>query len=218
MLFPNCYLSEAGRIALLVAGTCYNAIVFLLAAWVSIGKRAIPKRLCFVAMTVGLAGMLVMISLAIEKKPAAATSMFWVIFNVLGGGVAPMMLLWALVSPTLDLMMLKSKRPLVIKRMAIFIGVFFVYQLTIFSVALKYQYEGNYVKFNEIMSAHLYATGLYCFIYMSLILYFARLLLRQIDNILANRTPDSSKDRLDLSHQVDIVGAKIEAHRNKLRK
>ena len=209
MLFPNCYLTNAGRTAILacIGGVC--GVTAIAALYIMRGKRRLPLMLCQVAFVTCLVQVGQIISLALEGKPGIATIIFTILACVAGACVSPFVLLWTLVSPTLDLLMMHAKQKVVSDRFKALTLVYLCAQIAIYGTAVGYQYQGDYRTFNVIVSAQFIVVAVYAGVWYAAIKYYSSVLFKHMDALIG-----SSGERSVAG--VKSSSDKIVAHRKRL--
>ena len=166
------------------------------------GKKRLPLILCQVAFITCMLELGQIISLALEEKPSIATIIFLILVDVLGGCVSPFVLLWTLVSPTMDLLMMHAKQDIVAFRFKALSLLFLCEQIAMFGAAVGYQYQGNYRMFNVIVCAQFIFIAVYACVWFGAIRYYSLLLFKHMDALIASSGersgggPKSSRERI----------------------
>ena len=150
------------------------------------GKKRFPLMLCQVAFVTCLLELCQIISLAIEEKPGVATIIFTVLAAVAGACVSPFVLLWTLISPTMDLLMMHAKKKIVSNRFKALAILYFCAQIAMFGPAVGYQYQGDYRTFNVIVSAQFLVVAVYAGAWYVAIRYYSSVLFKHMDALIAS--------------------------------
>jgi hypothetical protein len=197
-----------------------SAATVVAALWVRRGKVSMPRILCNIAIVVGTLSTAQMIALALEGKPGIASVLLCSAVTVLGGCLGPFTLLWALVSPSLDLMMLHRKHKVVLRRMALLLGLFCIMITGFATAALVYQYNGDYRMFNVVVSSQMAVAAAYTLAWLFAIKYYSGLLFTRMDALISSvkDSRPSSKRGILAGDSGNINVSKIESHRKKLGK
>ena len=174
------------------------------------GKKRLPLILCQIAFVSCLVQVAQIISLALEEKPSIATIIFLILVDVLGGCISPFVLLWTLVSPTMDLLMMHAKLKVVSTRFKALTTLYLCEQIGAFGAAVGYQYQGDYQMFNVIVSAQFIFIAVYAAVWFGAMRYYSLVLFKHMDALI------SSGERSAPSSGSKSSRDKIIAHRKRL--
>jgi hypothetical protein len=196
MLFPNCFLAESTRLAMLISISILCGIIGAYGAYLATRRRSFARWMCLIVLANSGVEILHLISLGLEGKPGIATMLFLALLDTIGGCIAPFCLLWALCAPAVDLTLQLEKKRLIELRIKGCIVLFAVIQVALFSPALAYQYAGNFRMFNTIFASVLAYVAVYAIIWTIAIRYFSVLLFKRMDEVLANLDAKHKSDQL----------------------
>ena len=218
-MYSTCYMTPAAYIGVLVVIGVICFFVAVASIWNMRGTRAMPRLICLTVLVSSLAEIGHVVALGIEGKPGIAAQVFMIILNTFGTCIAPFLLLWTLVSPTMELLRLHAKRDAVLWRIKIFIVVFFCEQIAVHGTAVFFLYQGDYKRFNAILASQFFFMMFYCAFWVVALRYYSSILFKQMDQLL-NRVRDS-KDMSPKAIGEDSSSSfppndKIARHRNKL--
>ena len=84
----------------------------------------------------------------------------------------------------MELMRLQTKRRAVLKRIKVFVFIFFVDQIGVHATALVYQFHGDHKYFNITLAAQFFFMMFYCFAWVFALRYYSSILFKQMDELL----------------------------------
>ena len=193
-MFPNCYLSQNALTGFLVFLNIFCFLIMLASCYVIRGTSGMPKLICALVIVTMILEMSHLIALGIEGKPGIASEIILMFLNTVGGCNLPFTFMWALCSPAMELMMLRTQLNIARRRFTIFAIFFFLTNIAIYTTALVCQSQGDYVRFNRILSYFFLffsAHGIFLFV---LIWRYSKLLFRQMDAFIIIPPSSDSKN------------------------
>ena len=226
-MFPNCYLHTTVFMWILILLSLICLVVAVAGCYVMRGTKKMPRLIAQFVILLMVWEWCQLVALGLEGRPGIATEIFAIFHSTVGGCSIPFLLLWTIVSPTLELMMLRKKLKRLAKWMEVFAALFFLEHILLYSCALVFQYNGNYATFNKVISGHFFFMSFYVvFLLFSLRKYSQRLFI-QIDKIIQNLAfssdskIDSKRSSKDMDGETSVINndspnAKIIRHRKKL--
>lgn len=113
-------------------------------------------------------------------------------------------------------MMLRHKHDAIVLRIRILTFAILVEQILVFTPALVFQYQGDYRKFNIIVSAQFGFIAIYALAWLVAFRYYSRLLFQKLDALLSSSSHQSRAEK----HQSKLGNfgnaEMIENHRKRL--
>lgn len=223
-MFPNCYLSSAGFNSVMAMFIIICALIAIAALVVMKGRKRMPLRICQYVVASMAIQIGHLVSVWVEGKPGIVAEIFMILIISIGAVIGPFLLVWTLASPALELMMLHDQMRMSQLRLRLIFAIMLIDLVVVYSVALYFQYQGDYYRFNYILAweyifISMYGVGLNIGLFC-----YSRLLFTQMDRIIGassdSKNPKFSKEEgngtMMPSSSNPSVKSKVARHREKL--